>query len=139
LKVHDGTIAGRAWFAARRARRWLIAYWLLLVLLTHWPNPWPHKGEPKFVDKLVHFSLYAALAWLALHAMTVRRGTLSPAVRCMIVFLVVVAFGLLDEWTQPYTRRDFDWFDWLADTVGAAAGIAVYYAWQRRFRFTDRS
>jgi VanZ family protein len=43
-----------------------------------------------------------------------------------------MAFGLLDEATQPLTGRDFDWFDWLADILGAVTGLIVYEALRRR-------
>ena len=50
----------------KRARRWLMVFWLLLVALTHFPNPYPRRGEPEHYDKVVHFSLYGVLAALAL-------------------------------------------------------------------------
>jgi VanZ family protein len=120
--------------ARKRARRCLFGFWLLLVALTHVPNPYPHRGEPQQFDKLVHFSLYATLATLALRALTLRAPGSSTTVRCAGIFALVVAFGLFDEATQPITGRDFDWFDWLADGVGAITGIAIYEVVRRRTR-----
>jgi VanZ family protein len=158
----------------RHVIRWLIGYWLLLVALTHWPNPWPQKSEPEHFDKLVHFSLYAVLATLAVRAASLRwvgwdqqacerrpttlsgdrppRGYPAPGVgRLMLtearrlmpfnataVLLIVVAFALLDEATQPLTRRDFDWWDWLADGLGALSGVVAYNWWRLRGMATDR-
>ncbi|HEV3004962.1 MAG TPA: VanZ family protein, partial [Pirellulales bacterium] len=147
----------------RWALRWFTGYWLLLITLTHWPNPWPHTHEPKHFDKLVHFSLYAMLATLALHALTVRsaenvllgaprntakrvanRKGLTAAVssslrgHSLAVLLSATAFALLDEATQPLTGRDFDWWDWLADGLGAWSGVIAYNAWRLRGAFTSR-
>ena len=116
----------------KRARCWLIGFWLLLVALTHFPNPFPHRGEPEHFDKVVHFSLYAALAMLALRSLTLAARQSSPIARCAGILAAVVAFGLFDEATQPITGRDFDWFDWLADGLGGLAGIACYEIFRRR-------
>lgn len=121
----------------RRAVRWLIGYWLLLVILTHWPSPWPNVHEPKYFDKVVHFSFYCVLASLALNALALRTETAPGAMRCAVVLAGLVAFGLLDEATQPLTHRDFDWFDWLADSLGALTGIAAYNYWRPRGRMSS--
>jgi VanZ family protein len=44
----------------------------------------------------------------------------------------VITYGLLDEFTQPLTGRDFDWFDWAADIGGAAVGAALSMLWRLR-------
>lgn len=112
--------------------KWYLAgYWLFLVVLTHWPNPWPIRGEPQHLDKLVHFSLYCVLAGLAAGAV-VKRGSPSSARRTLAVLMLAIAFGLVDEATQPYTGRDFDWWDWLADSLGAATGVLALLVWRRR-------
>lgn len=122
--------------AARWATRWLIGYWLLLVLLTHWPNPWPHVSEPKYLDKVVHFFIYGVLAGLGLNALLRRDETASVVVRSIGVLAAVTAFGLLDETTQPLTGRDFDWFDWLADSLGALTAIIAYNCWRLRGKYS---
>ncbi len=116
---------------ARRGGKWyLAAYWLCLVLLTHWPNPFPMRGEPQHLDKLVHFTLYCVLAGLAAATFT-KAGSPSTAWRLLGVLLLAAAFGLIDEATQPFTQRDFDWWDWLADCLGAATGVLALCAWRR--------
>ncbi len=72
------------------------------------------------------------MALLALRALTLRAAGAVAIVRCVGIFAAVTAFGLFDEATQPLTGRDFDWFDWLADSVGAFAGIALYESVRRR-------
>lgn len=129
----DDLHARAATLRTKRARRVLIGFFLLLLLLTHFPNPYHSDGEPEHWDKLVHFGLYAVLAGLALRVLSLREAAWHPFLRCATVVACVTAFGLLDEFTQPFTGRDFDWFDWLADAVGAVSGI-VAYALVRRLR-----
>lgn len=92
--------------------------------------------EPPHWDKVVHFGLYATLAILTLRALAPRHGPAATRwaafARCAGVLLCVTAFGLLDEATQPFTGRDFDWFDWLADGVGALGGMICYEVVRRR-------
>lgn len=128
----DDAQAQRLLRRKKLARRWLIGFWLLLVALTHFPNPYPHRGEPEHYDKLVHFTLYGVLAALALRMLTLRAEQAAAVVRCLGVLTAVMAFGLFDEATQPLTGRDFDWFDWLADSLGAAVGIIGYELLRRR-------
>ncbi len=117
--------------APGRGKWYLTAYWLCLVLLTHWPNLSPIRGEPRHVDKLVHFTLYYVLSGLAAAAFT-KPGSPTSVRRMLAVVLAAVAFGLIDETTQPLTGRDFDWWDWLADILGAATGVLTLSAWRRR-------
>ena len=115
----------------------LACYWLVLCLATHWPNPWPAGGTPQYPDKLVHFTAYGILAFLAVFAL----GACCPsqnrrawAWRSLAVLAAVIAYGLLDEFTQPLTGRDFDWFDWAADIGGAMLGGALSKIWLPRCR-----
>lgn len=117
------------WAARRTAVVIFVGYWLLLILLTHWPNPFPGVSEPRHYDKLGHFGLYCVLAALAanmaLSGERLRRPTGGLVMRLAIVFAAVVVFGMTDELTQPLTGRDCDPFDWLADSLGAACGVLL--------------
>jgi VanZ family protein len=103
-------------------------YWLVLCAATHWPNPWPAGGTPQYPDKLVHFTAYGILAFLAVFALGAccpNQSRRACAWRSLAVLAAVIAYGLLDEFTQPWTGRDFDWFDWAADIGGATCGAAI--------------
>jgi len=126
----------------RRAHWYLGGYWLLLVLATHWPNPWSSGSGPRYPDKLVHLAAYTVLAFLVVPV--VRRLTTGNKDRVRVAHVIswvaVAAIGLLDEATQPLTGRDFEWLDWLADSAGAACGLALGRAWFRdRTSLMDRS
>ena len=122
------------------ARRWpaiacLILYWLALCLATHLRNPWPAGGTPTYPDKLVHFTAYGILAALAVFALIgprSSRGRGSLVRRAAVIWCAVVVYGLLDEFTQPLTGRDFEWLDWAADIGGATCGTLLATLWRWR-------
>jgi len=117
----------------RRAYWYLGGYWLLLVLATHWPNPWPPGKGLRYPDKLVHFTAYTVLALLVVPVISRVTSGNKLRFRIALVFswLAVAAFGLLDETTQPLTGRDFELLDLLADSMGAACGLALGCVWFR--------
>ena len=119
-------------------RRWpaiacLILYWLVLCLATHLRNPWPAGGAPTYPDKLVHFTAYGILAALAVFALVgprSNRGLGSLVRRTAMILGLVIGYGLLDEFTQPLTGRDFEWLDWAADIGGAVCGTLLATLWR---------
>jgi VanZ family protein len=72
-------------------------------------------------DKLEHFSSYAVLALIP--ALTER----AP-VRFAIA-IGLVGLGILLEYLQLLTGRDFETADMLANTAGVAAGLLIGLAW----------
>jgi VanZ family protein len=118
----------------RLALRCLVVYWLLLILGTHWPQDLlAGAGQLMPSDKRLHFMAYAGLAGLLAVVLMLRNDRSErPAKRIrpvlfwsLVALAVAVAFGLVDEATQPWTGRDFEWADWWADICGATAGAAV--------------
>ncbi len=106
----------------------LAIYWLTLVIATHWPLKIPPPGQPIFgKDKVLHFSAYAGLAFLfgLVAALRKRRGATVALAGVAAVYAVLAGFG--DEVTQPLTGRDFEWWDWLADSLGATAGATLLF------------
>lgn len=119
----------------RRTARWVLAaYWLLLVCGTHWPKD-HMPGESRYMpaDKRLHFMAYGVLAALLTFVIVPRSSERSPvAVLLREIFTcaalavgIAVAFGLVDEATQPWTGRFFEWADWRADILGATLGASV--------------
>jgi VanZ family protein len=103
------------------AARWTPpVVWVVIILIgTSWPGL--SLGPPGFsIDKLAHFGAYAVLAALIL------RATRTPHEwrTAIIVVLAVSLFGAVDEWHQSFIpRRTMSFADWVADTVGAIAGV----------------
>jgi VanZ family protein len=82
-------------------------------------------------DKVVHFGLYLVLGALlcdALHRTPLRRGV-------VVIGAIVLAslYGASDEWHQTFVfGRDASVGDWIADTLGAAAGVGLVRLVYRR-------
>jgi VanZ family protein len=105
----------------------LAAYWLLLFTGTHVPPEFPGL-PPEGYDKIVHFSSFAVLAALVAIAWRSIWGQL-PVSSALAAWLLVVTYAAGDEISQPWFRRDCDYYDWRADAWGAALGLALVYGW----------
>jgi VanZ family protein len=103
-----------------RVRR--IGGWLFLpaLVVVAWgeltPHP-PHEAA-MFWDKAEHFTAYFGLALLATLFWGLKRSLVW-------VYLGVVALGGALEIGQMLTGRDAEWLDELANSLGAAAGMAL--------------
>jgi VanZ family protein len=100
-------------------------YTTILVAATHLPrlDMSIEIDTPVPGDKVAHFAAYGVLGSLvgliAAEARHNWRRTFPPALAA------IAAFALLDETTQPMFGRDAEAFDWVADVIGAAAGLAA--------------
>jgi VanZ family protein len=108
----------------------LAVYWVAAFVITHVPPILPKDEEPRFdppvgPDKLVHFVGFAMLAFLLMNVFRSRRGIAWT-------LLVCVTYGIVDELTQPTFGRTADVWDYVADLIGAVAGVAVFHGWTRR-------
>jgi VanZ family protein len=104
--------------------------WASLILIaTSIPIPAAlASASPTGADKLVHFGMYAMLAWLAV-------GASAPATTraALTAFAMVAAFGVLDEWHQQFIPgRSMSVADLVADVVGGGVGVLAFQAAQRR-------
>ncbi len=100
----------------------LVCYWVALVAGTHWPRA--HEVlHISTSDKALHFSAYLGLALLVGINWTLRApfGWWPRAV----ALAAILAFGVVDELTQIPVGRDASVYDWIADALGATAGLAV--------------
>lgn len=101
----------------------LAAYWLSMFLGTHIPQVPQSLAQQG--DKLLHFGAYLGLAVLLL-TWRISRGSITIR-RLALFWLMIAAYGILDEVTQPLVKRDAEVGDWLADIAGAAVGLLI--AW----------
>ena len=106
----------------------LIIYWSLLLMGTSLPAP----DVPSFGigDKFTHFGAYFGLAVLLSFTFHYQNKYLFLKKYFLTSTLVVVTvYGLLDEFHQSFIPgRSSEFFDWVADVIGAAAGIIfVFY------------
>ena len=95
------------------------AYSLGLFILTHTPVALPIIIVSS--DKSAHFIGYGVLA-AALFASLRVRGMRDP----MLVLLVIgLAYGAIDEWLQIPVGRSCELADWFADAAGIATAVTV--------------
>ena len=103
-----------------------VAAWAtVIVVATSLPGRMVPPAFPH-ADKLVHLASYAALG--ALVARALRTGRTRPrSLRTLAGAAATVAlFAAGDEWHQQFIPgRSADRVDWLADLIGAAAGLAA--------------
>lgn len=122
------------------ASRWApVALWAaFILLLTSIPNP-STFAPPLFAhaDKVVHFTMYAVLGALSMHA--IGRSTRAPiTIAIVLIVSLIAAFGYADEWHQQFIAgRSRDIADWMADTTGALAGVVAAATARRRRELTS--
>jgi len=100
-----------------------VALFLAMFVGTHIPGGM--QPEVGYSDKLLHFSAYMVLAILALASWELSTGPLQPK-HYLIVWLAGMLYGAFDEITQIPVGRSCDFADWIADTSGVLAGLAIY-------------
>jgi VanZ family protein len=114
-----------------RTRRTIVlfvaAYWCVWVGFTHWPKIELPMISGMRLDKVGHFGGYTILAFLLslMVAICWRAGTKLTRWDALGVWLTIALGGILDEWTQPYFGRSFEWGDYAADLSGGLLGIAI--------------
>ena len=81
------------------------------------------------LDKAAHFGAYGLLGVL------LARGALAWPLALPWALALSWAYGAADEVHQMFVPgRSPDWRDWVADALGAAAGIYLYRRWHARRR-----
>ena len=104
-------------------------YWLALFILTHTPVALPVIIVSS--DKSAHFFGYAALG-VALFACLRIMGRRDPM---LMVLVIGLAYGAIDEWLQIPVGRSCELNDWFADAAGIAAAVtacALLTRWRDR-------
>ena len=103
--------------------RWLRAGAVVVQLVVlYWPNPAsPPSSLPSF-DKLVHATVFAAVAFTGTRA----------GVPLVVLAVALAAHAGLSEVIQAavLANRQGDGLDVVADLVGTALGLAAAAAWQ---------
>ncbi len=110
----------------------LILYLGLIFFISSRPNLKPPGVDFFLMDKMVHFVEYAILGVLLFDGIgrAIIRSNFGS-----FVFLLAVgsSVGALDEIFQSYIPgRMMSIFDYLADTIGVAAGLSLAFLWNMR-------
>lgn len=93
----------------------------------------PSSGIPRIkipgIDKMVHFALFFVFATLLVTEMNTLRSKYKVEPKHQLIgFAIAIAYGALTELLQLYvfTSRGADWFDFMADTIGAGIAVLIY-------------
>ncbi len=106
---------------------------VILILCGMPPSGLPSIRIPGF-DKLVHAGLFGVLALLIVSEQNVLRSRLSVEEKPRwIGFSISIVYGAAIELMQlwVFTARGAEWFDFIADVIGAGMA-ALLYPWFNR-------
>ncbi|BBP46746.1 hypothetical protein THMIRHAS_21190 [Thiosulfatimonas sediminis] len=100
---------------------WLLIGWSIIATVFYLsvlaPYRAPNLGDFSHQDKIYHFIAYFGLMlWFA---------QLYPRQWRWIIALSLFCFGIAIEFIQPFTGRDFDLLDMLANGSGIITGWAI--------------
>ena len=105
---------------------WLppLVYMAVIFHLSSESNPLPEVTAHVW-DKLLHVTEYSGLAFLLSRAL-VGEG-IGWVTALAVAILLTSGYGASDEWHQAFVPlRSSDVHDWIADTLGAGMGAALY-------------
>lgn len=122
-----------------------IAWMIIMHILLLMPSGKMPKEEfpliPNF-DKLVHFGIYFALTAAWVFYLSNQAGLKARQLTSWTILLPILAIadGIAVEFLQklPVIHRDFDWFDALADGIGAISGTFLARYFTARWRAKEK-
>ncbi len=102
----------------------LIIYWLIILIGTSLPAD-SFADSIELSDKVKHFVAYMGLAViLGLNLHFQERWKVARNFYIVITFFICVTYGVVDEFHQMFIPNRFaEFFDWVADSLGALVGI----------------
>ncbi|MBL1211776.1 MAG: VanZ family protein [Ignavibacteriae bacterium] len=105
----------------------LIVYWIILLIATSIPTDDFPRVLMTVGDKIKHFSAYLILGGYLSLAFSLQERFPKLQEYFIIGGIVVASvYGLLDEFHQAFIPgRFFEWYDWIADILGAVAGSSI--------------
>jgi VanZ family protein len=113
----------------------LVVYWLILFIATTLPaQRLPSVG---FTDKVNHFIAYFVLAVLVKLTLIYQRKSRFLFEKATVATIVICLFyGAVDELHQMLVPGRFaETLDWVADALGAFAGVLFVYFLINRLRY----
>lgn len=128
---------------------WLcVAFWVgvlawasTIFYLSSLSGPQLNDMAPMMVwDKFLHFIAFVAGGVLLAGALRLTANWTWPKI-FLVTVLALSAFGMADEYHQLHTpkRSGADVGDWIADTLGACTGAAIFCLTYVRYPRKSRS
>jgi len=102
----------------------LVLYWPIIFILSHIPVPHlVYKAQ--ISDKILHLVVYLLLVFLVWFTISPNTKVNWRRAAVWWILLVIIWYGVLDEWLQAYVSRQPSAADFLADLAGAASALIV--------------
>ena len=117
----------------------LVIYWIFLFIATSLPAA--HVPSFAVSDKIKHFSAFFGLSvLLSLTLLYQSKVLLFKKYFPAAALIISSIYGLLDEIHQSFVPgRNSEFLDWVADSLGAAAGVFIVYYLQKKFKYFPKS
>jgi VanZ family protein len=117
----------------------MVVYWLLVSIGTVIPAETIYKYSIN--DKLEHLIVYFILTIFVIFSNAVQdKFILLRKHPLIFAFLFIAVYGMLNELAQLYIPDRFcDFYDWLADVIGAfMAIILIFSLFGRAFKYNGK-
>jgi len=113
----------------------LIIYWIFLFTATSLPAA--HVPSFDVSDKIKHFCAFFGLSvLLSLTLLYQDKVSLFKKYFLVAALFISSLYGLLDEIHQSFVPgRNSEFLDWVADSLGAAAGVLLVYYLLKKFKY----
>lgn len=98
------------------------AFWVTVFVATHLPRL--PRAVGRVSDKTLHFAAFAVLGYLLSWVLASRSR--SVVLHALTVLAIIAIYGAVDELLQIPVGRRCDFYDWVADMLGATGGLAVF-------------
>ena len=102
----------------------LAVYWPLLFIATHAPVQ-DIGRQTGMSDKTMHWLAYLGLVFLVWLAVSPYERVNWRKAKVWVILVVIVWYGVMDEWLQSYVGREARVDDFRADMIGALAGLGL--------------
>jgi hypothetical protein len=99
-------------------------YWPFIFWLTHIPMP-AIAGQSGLSDKTMHIMAYFLLTFLIWFAISPYEKVRWSKIKCWLVVLAVLLYGVMDEYLQSKVGRTADPADLFADFFGVMLGLGM--------------
>jgi len=102
----------------------LVLYWPAIFILSHIPIP-QLVYKARVSDKTIHFLAYFILVFLVWFAISPNKKVDWRRAPAWLILIIVIWYGVLDEWLQAYVGRNADVMDFATNLAGVSAGLLM--------------
>jgi len=115
----------------RSWRQWLITYWVVLFIITHFPGRSFFEKVPPFLQQfqvLAIMGAYVALTFLWWRSWCPEKRFMVNKTILLTTIMILPVYALIDELVSVLLQRGFDWGDFYSGLTGIALGVVCSVA-----------